>query len=187
MTHPAVFLKGRTVDLRPLELSDFTDEYLRWLNDPAVNEFSQRRPFPQSRETMADYQRSLEQSRSGYVLAIIERETGKHVGNIALVNLQPIHRCGEIAILVGSDEARGRGIGREAIYLVTKHAFEHHNLHRVFAGTFNPAFIRCVEGLGWTKEGVFRERIWSDGKYHDQTWLGVLKGEFQTMHDFEEA
>ncbi len=187
MAQDIVFLKGRNVLLRPLEESDYTDEYLRWLNDPEVNAHSQRRPFPQSRAAMPAYQQGLEASRSGYVLAIVERATGEHVGNVALVNLQPVHRCGEIAILVGADRARGRGIGREAVYLVTRHAFDWHNLHKVFAGTFNPAFVRCVEGLGWQKEGVFRERIWADGRYHDQVWLGLLRGEFRPLPQFEEA
>ncbi len=186
MSDPIHFIMGRRIMLRPLEEGDYGDEYLRWLNDPEVNAYSQRRPFPNSRESMRSYQQGLEASRSGFVLAIVERESGRHLGNVSLVNLNPVHRCGEVAILVGAEGARGRGIGREAVYLVTRHAFDFHNLHKVFAGTFNPAFVRCVEGLGWKKEGVFRERIWSGGRYHDQTWLGILRSEFVPMPEFEE-
>ncbi|MBU1248325.1 MAG: GNAT family N-acetyltransferase [Proteobacteria bacterium] len=187
MTEPIVFLQGRNLTLRPMESSDYTDESLRWLNDPAVNVYSQRRPFPYTRESMPLYQKNLEAAGNGYQLAIVETGTGVHVGNIALVNIQSIHRCAEIAILVGGTGAQGRGIGREAIYLVTRHAFAFHNLHKVFAGTFNPAFVACVEGLGWKKEGVFRERIWSDGSYHDQIWLGVLREEFRRQPEYEEV
>lgn len=186
MADSIAFLNGRNIILRPLEDGDYGDEYLRWLNDPDVNAYSQRRPFPCYRGAMSSYQQGLEATKSGYVLAIVERATGEHVGNVSLVNLQPVHRCGEIAILVGAGHARGRGIGREAVYLVCKHAFDFHNLHKVFAGTFNPAFVKCVEGLGWKKEGVFRERIWSNGRYHDQTWLGILRSEFQPLPEFEE-
>ena len=109
----------------------------------------------------------------------------QHIGNISLVNIEPIHRCAEIAVLIGEKSFWRQGFGREAIYLLTRHAFEAMNLHKVFAGSFNPAFVQCVEQLGWQREGTFRERIWSAGGFHDQIWLGLLESEFQRRPEFE--
>ena len=116
---------------------------------------------------------------------MITREEHQHIGNIALVNIQRIHRCAEVAILIGETQYWNGGYGRESIYLVTKHAFLNMNLHRVFGGTFNPAFGKCVEKLGWRLEGELRDRIWSNGQYHHQTWYGLLKREFEMMSEFE--
>lgn len=170
---------GRLV-LRPLIESDFSLEYFRWLNDPVVNEFSQRRPFPAYFEDIRSYYEYYRKNpKEGFVLGIIAKKEKIHIGNIALVNLQPIHRCGEITILIGKRQYWNKGYGGEAIYALTKHAFLYHNLHRVFAGTFNPSFAKCVEKLGWKKEGEFRDRIWSDGRYRNQLWYGILREEFE--------
>ena len=178
MTQTLCFLEGARLRLRPVLEEDYTDEYLRWLNDPEVNRWSQRRPFPSDREQMRQYAQALSaRPGQGFVLAMINKLDGVHIGNISLVNIQLVHRCAEIAILIGRDEHRGQGLGGEAVHLLAGHAFAALNMHRVFAGTFNPAFARCVEKIGWKREGIFRERIWSHGRYHDQIWLAQLRSE----------
>lgn len=181
-----VFIEGARTILRPLAEEDFTPRYLSWLNDPETNAFSQRRPFPVGSGRIRAYNDYyVEHPESGFVLAIIDKEQTCHIGNVSLVNIQPINRCAEIAILIGDTTYWNKGYAAEVIYLVTKHAFEAMNLHRVFAGTFNPAFVRCVEKLGWKREGEFRERIWSQGRYHNQIWLGILRSEFKLIDKFE--
>lgn len=182
-----VYITGARVILRPLLEKDFTLEYLNWLNDPRVNRYSQRRPFPVGCEEMKQYNDFfLKNPRKGFVLAIIDKKRDAHIGNISLVNIQPVHRCAEIAILIGARAYWNRGYGAECIYLLTKHAFTHLNLHKILAGSFNPAFVKCVEKLGWTREGEFRERIWSHGRYHNQVWTSILKSEFSMREIYEE-
>lgn len=186
MTQTLRFLEGARLRLRPVLEEDYTDEYLGWLNDPEINRWSQRRAFPSDREQMRQYGQALAaRPGQGFVLAMIHKPSGAHIGNISLVNIQLVHRCAEIAILIGRGEFRGQGLGGEAIHLLAGHAFAALNMHRVFAGTFNPAFVRCVEKIGWTREGVFRERIWSHGRYHDQIWLAQLRGEFASIPALE--
>jgi ribosomal-protein-alanine N-acetyltransferase len=182
----AIFLRGRRIALRPLMDADFNAQYHGWLNDPEVNAFSQRRPFPQSWEGMRSYPAHYEKNpREGFVLAVEHSESGRHVGNVALVNLQPIHRRAEVAILIGAKDMWNMGIGAEAVYLVTKHAFTEMNLEKMFAGSFNPGFIRCVEKLGWQREGVFKEHIWSGNRYQDQVWLAQFRKDFKVVEEFE--
>ena len=186
-TPPLVFLEGRRVILRPLLESDYGPTYLGWLNDPGINAFSQKRPFPSGWEAMARYNESLAANPlSGFNLAIVTKSDNRHIGNIALVNVQPVNRCAEIAILIGDRGCWNQGYGAECIYLLTGHAFEAMNLHKVFAGSFNPAFVRTVEKLGWVKEGEFRDRIWSGGRYHSQIWMSVLRPEFKRLSTYED-
>ncbi|MFH1028995.1 MAG: GNAT family protein [Pseudomonadota bacterium] len=186
MNHQPEFIRGARIWMRPLLESDFNLKYFCWLNDPEVNRYSQRRPFPATWKSMTSYSQNLENNpHQGFVLAILADH--EHIGNIALVNLQLVHRCAEIAILIGDKNYWNQGLAAEAIYLVSKHAFLEMNLHRVFAGTFNPAFMRCVEKLGWVREGEFRERIWSGGRYHHQVWLGMLRSEFKIFPEYAAA
>jgi len=186
MAESLTFISGRELFLRPLLPEDFTARYLGWLNDPEINAFSQRRAHPLAWDDMRKYPDYYQANPGrGMVLAMVEKESGLHLGNISLVNLEPVHRCGEIAILLGEKNRWGRGLGAQAVYLLTRHAFEHLNLHRVFAGSFNPAFWALVGKLGWKQEGVFRERIWSAGRWHDQRWFAQLKSEFQARPNLE--
>lgn len=181
-TPPLVFLEGRRVILRPLQESDYGPAYLSWLNDPGINAFSQKRPFPSGWEAMVRYNESLAiNPLAGFNLAIVTKSNNRHIGNIAMVNVQPVNRCAEIAILIGDRRCWNKGYGAECIYLLTRHAFEAMNLHKVFAGSFNPAFVRTVEKLGWVKEGEFRDRIWSSGRYHSQVWMSILRPEFKRL------
>jgi len=184
--NPNVFLKGKRLFLRPLEDKDFTQEYLTWLNDPEINAFSQRRPFPVSQKSMQSYNDYyMNHPEKGFVLAVIDQETQTHIGNISLVNIQSVNRCAEIAILIGDRNYWNKGYARESIYLLSRHGFEAVNLNKIFAGSFNPAFVRAVQKNGWTKEGEFKERIWSNGKYHTQIWMSILKSEFKIISEFE--
>jgi RimJ/RimL family protein N-acetyltransferase len=181
-----VFIEGNKVILRPLLEEDFTSEYLTWLNDPFINQYSQRRPFPVPQEGVKNYNDFfLNNPQKGFVLAIIEKPKNTHIGSISLVNIQLVNRCAEIAILIGKKEYWNGGYGAECIYLLTKHAFINMNLHKIFAGSFNPAFIKCVEYLGWKKEGEFRERIWSNGRYHNQIWMSILRSEFRVIKKYD--
>lgn len=178
MNTDLVFLESERLILRPLLAEDFTPEYLHWLNDPMVNEYSQRRPFPLGPESMTRYNDYYtEHPEKGFVLAIIAKKEGRHIGNIALVNIQLVNRCAEIAILIGDRTCWGKSYGGECIDLLTRHAFTALNLHKIFAGTFNPAFVACVKKLGWKKEGEFRQRIWANNRYYNQIWMSILKNE----------
>lgn len=180
------FIKGKRIYLRPLCRDDFTPDYLNWLNDPVINSFSQRRSFPYSWDKIDSYNKFYsEHPEKGFVLAIIEKQDENHIGNISLVNIQLVNRCAEIAILIGNKQYWNKGYSNEAIYHLTKHAFECINLHKIFAGSFNPAFVKSVAKIGWTKEGEFRERIWSDNQYHNQIWMGILKSEFKIIPELE--
>jgi RimJ/RimL family protein N-acetyltransferase len=180
------FLIGKRLILRPLLEKDFNIDYLSWLNDPDVNLYSQRRPFPSDWEEMTQYVENCRQTpKSCLVLAITLQDAGQHIGNISLVNIEPINHCANLAILIGAKEYWNRSYGQEAVYLLTKHAFDSLNLHLVYAGSFNPAFIKMVQKLGWKKDGEIRERIWSNGKYHNQVWLSQLRSDFELRLEFE--
>ncbi len=181
-----VYLSSKRVILRPLLEEDFTLEYLSWLNDPVVNEYSQKRPFPVGWERMKSYNEYyLKNPQEGFVLAIIDKNKKSHIGNIALVNIQLVNRCAEITILMGNKNYWNRGYGAECMYLLTKHAFNEMNLNKIFAGSFNPAFVRSVEKIGWDKEGEFKERIWCNGKYHNQVWMSILRSKFKKIGAYE--
>ena len=178
-------LHGRRVVLRVFDADQIHDGYLHWLNDPVVNKHSQRRDG--SPIDAAAARRYLDTLRTDeVVLGIHHREHG-HVGNIKYGPIDWANRRADISIMIGEPAVWGQGVGAEAVYLVTKYLFAEKGLNRVDAGTRNPAFIRLVQKLGWTVEGVQRQRIGAQGGFHDQTLLAQLAVDFRRHPDFETA
>lgn len=176
-------LVGRSIVLRPFTVDQISDKYLAWLTDPAVNHFSRRRDMPP--ETAANAIAYL-QSRGPEerVFAIVHRDLG-HVGNISYGPIDRTNQRSQVGIMIGEPNAWGIGIGTEAVYLITRHLFEDHNLHRVEAGSSNPAFTRLAEKLGWVVEGVERERARIGGKFFSETLVSQLHHEFVRRPELE--
>jgi RimJ/RimL family protein N-acetyltransferase len=177
-------LLGRHVRLRPFESSDLTDRYLGWLNDPLVNEYSRRRDMRTSREDASRYMASLRADE--VVLAILVEPEG-HVGNIKFGPIDRANSCADISIVIGEPKVWGRRIGAEAVYLASKYLLRELGLNRVHADSCNPAFIRMVTRLGWSIEGVLRERVRLGQDFLDDTVTALLAREFRIIDEFEPA
>lgn len=176
-------LEGCSVTLRPFLPDDIHDRYLDWLADAEVNRYSQRlgAPRPSAEEARA-YLAGLAEGEA--VLGIHHPEHG-HVGNVKYGPIDTQNNRADISILIGERSVWGKGVGAEAIYLVSKYLFRHRGVNRVDAGSRNPAFIRAVEKLGWKAEGVLRQRIRTDEGYADYTLLAQLAEEFVDRPEFE--
>ena len=125
-------LEGALVRLEPFDPSDVSDEYLGWLNDPETFRFLGTK-FGQTRSSVRAYVEGVQPPN--LLCRIIERPAGRHVGNIALHQIHPVHRSAELGILIGAPDARGKGFGREACALLIQYGFDHLNLHKITAGT----------------------------------------------------
>jgi len=108
------------------------------------------------------------------------REDDRHVGNIALQEINWVNRSAEFAILIGDRTAWGNGYGRDAARLLLDHGFNALNLHRVHCGTFedNETMQRLALYLGMREEGRRREAAFKDGRYVDILEFGVLGNEY---------
>ncbi len=80
-----------------------------------------------------------------------------------------------------TDAAKGKGYGTEAVKLMLNYYFNElrYNKVNVYIYDYNEASIRFHEKLGFTKEGRLRQMAYSNGKYHDTIFYGMLKSEFK--------
>ena len=113
-------------------------------------------------------------------LAIVDRASGRCVGEAVLNEWRPEDRCCNFRILIGP-EGRDRGLGTEAIRLTIDYAFVSSNLNRigltVFA--FNPRARRAYEKAGFVHEGTCREAFRFDGKYIDDEIMAILRSDWK--------
>jgi RimJ/RimL family protein N-acetyltransferase len=108
-------------------------------------------------------------------LAIIERATGQHAGEVVLNGLdQDNQSCGfRIALLTPYTD---RGLGTEATRLILGYAFDTIGVHRVelevFA--FNPRARRVYEKVGFVYEGTKRQALRWQGEWIDTLVMAML-------------
>ena len=178
-----IVLRGLRVTLRPFGIEQMTTRYLGWLNDPEVNRWSRRSEMGNIDEVAARaYLKSLVDDER--ILGIHLAGDG-HIGNIKFGPIDWANSRTDISIVIGERHVWGRGVGAEAVYLVSQYLFETLGLNRLDAGSCNPAFVKMVQNIGWRVEGVLRERVRLGDQFYPYTILAQLRSEFARLDRFE--
>lgn len=183
MTTP--FLRTDRLDLRPLVPSDADGPYVRWFNDPDVCRLNAHFVFPYTRDDALAYIASTNASRTELVLAVVERASSTHIGNVALSGIDPVHRSAEFAIVLGDRACWGKGYSKEAAHAIVAHGFGVLNLNRIHCGTpaENQPMRKLARFLGMQEEGTRRSALYKNGRYLDVIEYGVLHSEFAAARD----
>ncbi|MSR70980.1 N-acetyltransferase [Candidatus Kaiserbacteria bacterium] len=170
------FIEGEKINLRSLTIEDVKEGYVNWFNDDEVCRFNSHHVFPYTEARARQYVESIQTGNQNLVLAIIDKVSGTHVGNVSLQIIDWASRNAEFAIVIGEREFWGKGIGKEATTLLIAHAFNTMNLHRIYCYTAvnNPAMQKLAESAGFVKEGVLKEAQFKDGVYYDVIAYGLL-------------
>jgi RimJ/RimL family protein N-acetyltransferase len=175
---PTTLLRGKLVDLRPLEADDASLLH-RWANDPATaGAFDATQP-----RTLAQVQRQIAEQRAlteeGGELMIV-RKDGTPVGTVQC------HRVGygryspafNMGVQVAPDQ-RGHGYGTEAQRLLADYLLFTFPIGRVEASTDveNIPEQRALEKAGFTREGAARAASWRGDSWHDMVVYSRVRGD----------
>jgi len=169
----AVKIEGKKVFLRPVGLSDVTEKYARWLNDPQVNQFLETRFTVQSVNTIEDYVRRMMNDPGQKFFAICTTKEGVHIGNIKLGPIKKQHGTADISLFIGEKDQWGKGCASEAIYLLSKYAFDELKLRKLKAGCYsnNVGSRKAFEKTGYRLEGRLTDFINFNGQFVDHLLL----------------
>ena len=168
---------GKKVYLRNIEISDCNENYLNWLNDPQINQFLETRHSHQSIELIKEFVTSQINSENSYLFAIIEKKTGRHIGNIKLGPINYFHLFAEVSYFIGEKIYWGKGFATEAIGLVTKFGFDKEGLFKCIAGIYesNEASKRALEKAGYRFEGSIKKKLINCSKQReDHLYFGIV-------------
>lgn len=172
--------EGERVSLRPIEARDLP-ALRRWHADPEVMRFwGDSAPMVAPDAFEADLRGRLATfETAGYFL--IENERGEPIGRAEFERLDPDHRSAEVMILIGEVAAQGQGYGEDATRTLLRYLFETRNVHRVALQVLadNDRAIRLYERMGFVREGVLRDDLFFDGRFHDQIAMSILQPEFR--------
>lgn len=174
------FLVGEKIYLRPLEAADLDGPYLDWLNEHEITRYLETGMFPTTRESLQDYVQAVARGNNNVMLAIADRASDAHVGNVKLGPIHWLHRRADMGILIGDRTVWGRGYGREAVALVVDYGFHRLNLHKIALGVYadNVAAVKMYQKIGFCIEGTLRQHLFMDGAYHDKYVMGILREQY---------
>ena len=169
-------LESERLLLRPVELADVNETYRSWMNDPAVMQYTESRFQTHSLEQIRQYVESVQADASSRFFAIVEKQSGKHIGNIKIGHIHPVHRHGDVGIIIGDKASWGKGYATESLQLVAGFAGRELKLHKLTAGIYanNLGSLQAFLKAGFVLEGRFASHWFCDGEYVDGLQVGLL-------------
>ena len=179
---PPVFnIEGDLVALGPAR-RDLIPVYLRWVNDVGTTRTLAIQPRPLTLEQEIAWYDSTATDESRHFFTIYERATGRPIGNCELAAIDVLNRRGEVGIMIGESQMRGRGYGTEAMRLLLDFAFTALGLHSVMLSVYayNPAAYRSYQKAGFRELGRRREAHWYNGRFWDEIFMDILASEFES-------
>ena len=143
----------KKVTLIDFNINNINSEYLSWLNDVEVTQYSELRHTEQDFNTASCYIKRLYESNNKMLSIIIS--TGKHIGNITL-RFDNYNFNVAISILIGNKDYWGKGYAKEAINAVLDWLRKDTNMIYITAGTkkFNIPMVKVFKSLGFELDRV---------------------------------
>jgi ribosomal-protein-alanine N-acetyltransferase len=171
--------------IRQMNMGD-AEAVFAFKSDPEVTRRYGQEPHRSIDETrtwlqrrMVDYER---RDAIFWVLAL--KEDDNPLGECCLWNFDTGFHCAEIGYELHSSYWQ-KGIMAEALSAILTYGFVNIGLHRIEANPLvtNEASQRLLLKLGFTREGILRERHFFHDKYLDQMYFGLLEEEWKNRQN----
>ncbi len=173
-------ITSKSLYLRPIDITDATDLYLNWLNDPEINQYLESRFVSWTLEMLSSYIKELSGNKNEMLFAICLAEDNQHIGNIKLGPINWQHLYADIGIIIGDKGQWGKGKAAEAIEAVCRFGFQL-GLNKITAGCYgdNIGSFKAFTRVGFEEEGRVRRKFISQSGYQDHILLGLLADDFK--------
>jgi RimJ/RimL family protein N-acetyltransferase len=155
-------------------------EYIyKWFSDPEfLKYYDYYPPLPLKKAKVDKMFNYYKESGKSKVFAV--KKGSSIIGIAGFDDIIKENRVATLFIGLGNKNERGKGYGRETMYLLLEYGFNNLNFHRIQLNVlqFNEGAIALYEKCGFKKEGVFREFVLRDGKRFNLLLYGLLKNEW---------
>lgn len=172
-----VTLKGDDIYLRALEPEDL-DFIYRLENDEAMWEVSNTQT-PYSRFLIRQYLENAHQDiyeAKQLRLAICKTGSSDAIGLIDLFDFDPVNRRAGVGIIIHHEPDRAKGMGKQALGLVIKYAFNTLQLHQLYANIHlgNVASIALFTNFGFSLAGVKKDWSRQGNRFVDEALYQLI-------------
>ena len=175
-------MEGRHCRLVPLDAAQHADDLYtacRLAPDDRDWTYMSSGPFPDR----AHYQAYIEQAAASHDprhYAVIDRNSGRAIGSLALMRIDPANGVVEVGHVTFSPLLQRTVAATEAQYLLMTHVFDELGYRRYEwkCDSLNARSRRSAARLGFTFEGIFRQAIVYKGRSRDTAWYSLIDGEW---------
>ena len=174
---------GKKTKLVPISM-EYLYQYQKWINDPEVSDMLGILGFPFSIEKERKWvEDNVVPSEYRYGFTILTK-SGKPIGNLALMEIEYIHKSAVLGIMIGEKEYWNRGYGTDAINALLGFAFDTLAMNRIELRTLeiNKRALACYKNCGFKVEGRRRKHWYYNGKYLDDILMGILVDEWRAKN-----
>ena len=164
------------VRIRKFEGKDIPNK-VKWVNDPQINTFLHYEIPLEVEKTICWFEKN--RYRKDRYDAVIEVD-GVPVGLIGLLSIDGNNKKAEYYVMLGERAYMGKGIAHTASKLLLNYAFGKLGLNRIYlyTETENSAAINSYEKIGFRREGVLRNDLFSKGRFVDRYVYGITKADY---------
>jgi len=122
-----------------------------------------------------------EASADPYFLTIVDKQTLKAVGTLALMRIDPKNRVIEVGWVNYSPALQRTRMATEVQYLLAKYVFEvlQYRRYEWKCDSLNAPSRRAAERLGFVYEGTFRQAVVYKGRSRDTAWFAMIDKEWE--------
>lgn len=176
----AVTLKGRFCSLEPLNPAKHAAElFAAYRPAPQNWTYMFAGPFEREADYVA-YAEAIAKSTDPQHYAVIDQQTGKAVGTLSLMRIEPVHGVIEVGNVAFSPLLQKTPISTEAQFLLMAYAMDELGYRRYEwkCDALNAPSRKTAERLGFVFEGIFRQAVIYKGRSRDTAWFSITDGEW---------
>jgi len=120
---------------------------------------------------------------------VIERKSGKAVGTLALMRIDPANGVIEVGFVTFSPLLKRTPVSSEAQYLLMKHVFDVLGYRRYEwkCDSLNAPSRQAAARLGFQFEGIFRQAVVYKGRSRDTAWFAIIDRDWPPLRAAFEA
>jgi ribosomal-protein-alanine N-acetyltransferase len=175
----SIKIEGQNIFLKSLVPDDVGQYYADWLNDPEIVKYLESRWNTYHLSDVKNYIQTINNSDKDYLFGIFLKDKNRHIGNIKIGGIDPIHRFANVGLMIGEKKCWGKGYGTESIIVATRIAFCELNLNCLTAGIYssNLSSYHAFLKAGWEDAGRFKKYRFFDGEYVDQINVQICRND----------
>ena len=169
-------LNNNILTLRAMEPTDL-DTLYRWENDTALWVASDT-CAPYSREALWHYLENYTgdiYAQRQLRLMITLNDDGAPAGTIDFLNFDPLNNRAELGLFI-AEPFRGKGLGRQALDLLTAYARDHIGLRQlyVYIALDNEVCLKLFDDYGFRRVGTLQSWVKRGSTYRDAALMQML-------------
>ncbi|MGU7770568.1 GNAT family N-acetyltransferase [Burkholderia sp. MR1-5-21] len=180
-----VTLDGRYCRLEPLDADRHAaDLYAAYAQAVDGRDWTYLAHGPYTDEaSYREYARGAATSPDPLHYTVIDRATGRAVGTLALMRIDPANGVIEVGSVTFSPALKRTPVSTEAQYLLMQYAFDTLGYRRYEwkCDSLNEPSRQAAARLGFRYEGTFRQAIVYKGRSRDTAWYSIVDGEWPAV------